>query len=158
MKNSIAMKCSSIIFVLPLLLAAAPAPAQVPDMASVPQQLRINLAWQVALEAADFSPGVLDGVFKRKSLQALTEFAARYFPGLTPYDERVYRTLQVDVDRALTAYTITPDDAAQVGGPLPDDWNEKSQLRRLNYESLADAIAEKFHCTRALLETLNPGL
>jgi lipoprotein-anchoring transpeptidase ErfK/SrfK len=31
-------------------------------------------------------------------------------------------------------------------------------MDRLGYESLADCITEKFHCTRALLETLNPGV
>ena len=66
--------------------------------------------------------------------------------------------LKVDVDNAFVVYTITVDDAAQVGGPLPEDWNEKSQLTRLNYESLADCIAEKFHCTGGLLTTLNPGI
>ena len=64
----------------------------------------------------------------------------------------------VDVDHAFTGYTISADDAAQIGGPLPDDWNEKSQLQRLNYESLADCISEKFHCSVSLLESLNPGL
>ena len=34
--------------------------------------------------------------------------------------------------------------------------NEKAQMKRLNYESLADCITEKFHCTQALLESLNP--
>src|SRR4051812_46973320 len=68
--------------------------------ASVPKQLRINIAWQIALEAADFSPGILDGVFKRKSLMALNEYAARSFPGLSPFDPQVYTALNVDVDHA----------------------------------------------------------
>ncbi len=126
--------------------------------AGVARQLRINIAWQIALDANDFSPGVLDGVFKRKGLMALTEYAARYFPGVSPYDEKVYRALKVDVDQAIVVYAITADDASQVGGVLPEDWNEKAQLRRLNYESLVDCITEKFHCTRGLLETLNPGV
>lgn len=124
----------------------------------VAKQLRINIAWQIALEAQDFSPGIIDGVFKRKGLMALNEYAARFFPGVSPFDMKVFQALQVDVDGAFATYTITPDDAAQVGGPLPDDWNEKSQLKRLNYESLADCIAEKFHCTQGILETLNPGI
>src|SRR3974377_207584 len=46
----------------------------------IARQLRINLAWQEALEGADFSPGLIDGVFKRKSLMALREYTDRYFP------------------------------------------------------------------------------
>ena len=60
--------------------AAAPAGAAQVVGPAVPKQLRINIAWQIALEAADFSPGILDGVFKRKSLMALNEYAARSFP------------------------------------------------------------------------------
>jgi lipoprotein-anchoring transpeptidase ErfK/SrfK len=135
--------------------SAAPpsAPAQQPS------QLQINIAWQIALEAADFSPGILDGVFKRKGLMALSEYAARYFPqAKTPFDPQVYAALKVDVFNAIVPYTVTADDAAQVGGPLPEDWNEKARLKRLDYESLIDCLAEKFHCTRGLLELLNPGV
>jgi lipoprotein-anchoring transpeptidase ErfK/SrfK len=147
------------------LCAAAPAAlaVTVPDpvtqpAAAVPKQLKINVAWQIALEAADFSPGILDGVFKRKSIMALDEYAARYFPGLNRFDSKIYEALKVDVDRAFVLYTVSADDAAQVGGPLSDDWNEKARLKRLDYESLAECLTEKFHCTRALLESVNPGV
>ena len=135
--------------------ARAQATATAPAVA---RQLRINIAWQIALEASDFSPGIIDGVFKRKGLMALNEYAARFFPGLSPFDPKVYQALKVDIDNALAPYTLTADDAAQIGGPLPDDWNEKSQLKRLNYESMADFVTEKFHTTRPLLESINPGI
>jgi len=121
-------------------------------------QVRINIAWQIALEASDFSPGIIDGAFGKKGVMALTEYAARNFPGLPIYDVKVYQALGVDVAGAQTTYTITSDDAAQVGGPLPDDWNAKAALTRLNYESFADCISEKFHCTLALLQKLNPAV
>ncbi len=150
---------------LALLAAAGPAPAQTTAPAATPvlvpavaKQLRVNLAWQIALEAADFSPGILDGAFQRKGVMALTEYAGRYFPGTPIYDLKVYQALKVDVDGALASYTITSDDAAQVGGPLPDDWNAKAAMKRLNYESLADCIPEKFHCTLGLLQKLNPAV
>jgi lipoprotein-anchoring transpeptidase ErfK/SrfK len=126
--------------------------------ARVDQQLRINIAWQVALEAADFSPGIIDGAFGTKGKMALKEYAARYFPGAPMYDVKVYQALRVDVPTALALYTVTSDDAAQVGGPIPDDWNIKAAMTRLNYESLTDCIAEKFHCTQGLLSKLNPGV
>lgn len=142
----------------PLVPATPPAPPPLSAAAkSVPQQTRINIAWQVALEAVDFSPGVLDGHFKRKSLMALNEYAARYFPGLQPFDVAVYQSLKVDVDNAVTTYKITDDDAMLIGH-ITEDWNEKSRMERLGYESLCDAITEKFHCTRVLLEAINPGV
>jgi lipoprotein-anchoring transpeptidase ErfK/SrfK len=124
---------------------------------SVPQQTRINIAWQISLEAVDFSPGIIDGHFKRKSLMALNEYAARYFPGVQPFDVAVFQSLKVDVDNAVTTYKITDDDAMLIGH-ITEDWNEKSRMERLGYESLCDAITEKFHCTRVLLEAINPGV
>ena len=151
--------------------AAAAAPAAAPVAAApivapptlsaaakaVPEQTRINIAWQIALEAADFSPGIIDSHFKQKSTMALKEYAARYFPGLKPFDPAVYKSLNVDVANAVTTYTLTADDAAMVG-QVTEDWNEKAAMARLGYESLCDAITEKFHCTLALLEALNPGV
>lgn len=120
-------------------------------------QLKINLAWQIALDGAHFSPGVIDGKFGKKSQLALGQYAAANFPGLTGFDRKVYEALRVDVKEAVASYTITDQDAAMVG-PLPDDWNEKAKLEHLNYTSLADCISEKFHCTQGLLTSLNPGV
>lgn len=127
------------------------------DHDKIPAQLRVNLAWQIALEAADFSPGILDGHFGRKSELALKEYAARYFPGKDKYDADVYLALDVNTDDAIVPYTITSADAALIG-PLPDDWNEKAKLDRLTYDTMIDCITEKFHCTRGLLQTLNPNM
>ena len=129
-----------------------------PAAVNIAKQTRVNIAWQVALEAADFSPGVIDGHFQRKSLMALNEFKDRFFPGASPFDLRVFKALKVEPEAAITTYTVTEDDAAQVGGALPEDWLAKSRLDKLRYESLADCITEKFHVSRVLLGVLNPGV
>jgi lipoprotein-anchoring transpeptidase ErfK/SrfK len=139
-------------------VTAASWPMEVNATNKVAKQLRINIAWQVALEASDFSPGIIDGAFGKKGTMALTEYAARNFPGVDKFDKSVYDTLNVDVAGAVVMYTVTEDDAAQVGGPLPEDWNAKARLSRLNYESFTDCLAEKFHCTQGLLAKLNPGM
>ncbi|HUO10666.1 MAG TPA: L,D-transpeptidase, partial [Phycisphaerae bacterium] len=142
--------------------APPPAPPAPPKL-NLNKQLRVNLAWQIALDAANFSPGILDGHFKRKSLMALSDYRDRFFPSPagfapnSPFDPKIFHALNVDVDGAVTTYEITADDAAQVG-MVPEDWNEKAKLDRLPYESLAECMGEKFHCTKVLLETLNPGL
>lgn len=126
-------------------------------LGKIPAQMRVNLAWQIALEAVDFSPGILDGHFGRKSQMALSEYAARFFPGKDKFDPEVFLSLNISVEEAVASYTITVDDAAKIG-PLPDDWNEKAKLDRLTYDTMIDYIAEKFHSTRALLQALNPGV
>jgi lipoprotein-anchoring transpeptidase ErfK/SrfK len=156
---SLALAILSLVSTSRLAPAQATAPEPPPPPPGVAKQLRINIAWQIALEASDFSPGIIDGAFGRKGTMALTEYAGRNFPGLSSiYDVKIYQELNVDVAGALTTYALTADDEAQVGGPLPDDWNAKAALKRLNYESLADCISEKFHCTQGLLQKLNPGV
>lgn len=145
------------LFALALLVAPLPARAQTtrsPRLTNA--QLKINLAWQIALDSAHFSPGVIDAKFGKKSQLALAQYAAANFPGLSPYDRKVFEALHVDVKDPLASYVITDQDAASVG-PLPDDWNEKSKLEHLNYTSLADCLSEKFHCTQSLLQALNPS-
>jgi lipoprotein-anchoring transpeptidase ErfK/SrfK len=154
--------CNGNRFIVPALAsiiffsANAPAKAQTTTQPRF-DKARIRLAWQIALEQANFSPGILDAQWGRKSDLALDEYAARFFPGVDKFDRQVYEALKVDVANAVTTYTITADDQAQVGD-LPDDWNEKAKLDRLNYDSLLDCISEKFQCTRALLQSLNPGV
>lgn len=136
------------------LSSAAQAQASRPELL---KQLKINLAWQIALDEAGFSPGIIDGNFGRRGHAAMAEYTARFFPKLKPLDPKVFAALNVDIEHAITKYKIDDADAAEVG-PLPEDWNEKAQLDRLPYDSLQDCLAEKFHCTRALLARLNPGV
>ncbi len=124
---------------------------------SLAEKIKIRIAWQIALAQANFSPGIIDGQWGRRSDLALTEYTAAYFPGINKFDRKVYEALKVDVAQVTTTYTITAEDEAQVGD-LPDNWNEKAKLERLNYDSLLDCISEKFQCTRGLLQMLNPGV
>jgi lipoprotein-anchoring transpeptidase ErfK/SrfK len=126
-------------------------------VAAEPASFHTAIAWQLALERSGFSPGIIDGQIGRKTELATREFQrARGLPVSGRLDARTAAALAVDPDRAVTVYTVQPADLAQVG-PAPDNWLEKSKLARLGYESMAAALAEKFHCTRGLLARLNPG-
>ncbi len=126
---------------------------------------RVSLAWQIALAANNFSPGILDGNFGPHSRTALKEYAARFFPGINPlnphdpqvYDPQVYDALGVNVKDVITQYTITQDDADAVGH-LHWTWLKMAASSRMPYSSLEDCICEKFHATEALMRALNPGL
>ncbi|MHB1767044.1 MAG: L,D-transpeptidase [Phycisphaerae bacterium] len=119
---------------------------------------RVALAWQIALAANNFSPGILDGNFGPHSRRALKEYAARFFPGVNPLDPHnpaVFNALGVDVKNAITQYTITQDDADAVGH-LHWTWLKMAAGSRMPYASLEDCLCEKFHSTEGLMRALNP--
>jgi len=127
--------------------------------AGAPSELSLaqRLAWQVALDRAGFSPGIIDGRPGAKTELATREFQhIRRLPVTGKLDAATAQLLGADPAYAATWCTITPDDAGQVGR-VPAGWVEKSKLSRLPYPSLDQLVAERYHCSRALLATLNPG-
>lgn len=115
------------------------------------------VAWQVALEAEGFSPGLIDGLDGPKTRTALRAFQFR--AGLEPTGVRDSGTaslLEVEPARALGTYVVRKDDERQVGD-CPSDWIERSRRRRLPFPTVADLVAEKFHTTKRCLERLNPN-
>jgi len=133
------------------------APSVSRSVAAPNADLKTNLAWQIALERVGFSPGIIDGSIGPKTQLATREFQRVRNLSITgKLDDATRAALAVDANGALTSYAVTSADLAQVG-PVPTDWIEKSKLAKLKYESLDAALAEKFHCSRALLGRLNPG-
>ena len=119
--------------------------------------LRSVVALQIALEKTGFSPGIIDGLPGPKTERAIREFQrARGLPPTGVVDSATRAALGIQEDDAFIRYTVTAADQAAVG-PVPAGWVEKSRLTRLAYPSLAEAIAEKFHCSQPLLARVNPG-
>ena len=126
----------------------------------IPKKMRINLAWQIALAANNFSPGIIDGVFGPDSRMALREYAASFFPGHNPFDPHdpaIFNALGVDVQHVIAQYTISNRDAQAVGH-LHYHWRAMAAASRMPYGSLEGCICEKFHTTRRLLSHLNPDV
>jgi lipoprotein-anchoring transpeptidase ErfK/SrfK len=145
--------------VLVLLIAvagpAAGAPSDVAALPAAPADSSLRLAWQIALDREGFSPGLIDGNPGKKTAMATAEFQrSRGLTATGTLDDATAASLGVNPAAALASYTVTASDLEQVGS-VPRSWSAKSRLSRLGYESLDWVLAEKFHCTRALLASLN---
>lgn len=115
-----------------------------------------TVAWQAALDRAGFSPGIIDGVMGAKTRAAIRAFQAHAgLPETGDFDLATADALGVDDAPAVRLYTLTGDDAADVG-PIPQGWVAKSRLSRLPYPTLAALVAERGHCSQRLLAKLNP--
>jgi lipoprotein-anchoring transpeptidase ErfK/SrfK len=61
------------------------------------------------------------------------------------------------ISQVFTTYIITKGDIENVG-ELPSDPAMQAKLKWLPYSSLAEAVAEKFHCDIDFLKELNPEI
>ena len=91
---------------------------------------------------------------------AVAAFAlAQNLPTADGFSREIWdRLAQIGGGPILTHYTVTPDD---VRGPflshVPKKMEAQSKLPALGYTGVRQAIAQKFHMSEALLDTLNPG-
>ena len=120
---------------------------QVPPAPAPAVPIPPALETQVMLDRAGFSPGVIDGRIGKNTRRALELFhqhgSEQPAPAVSP----------------LTTYTITEEDIRGPFAPsIPEDMVEKSKLPELGYTSVLEALAERFHCTPALLKQLNANL
>jgi len=103
------------------------------------------IALQVALDRAGFSCGVIDGRPGANTRRAMDAYRQQH--GRNP--ERL--------GEPLGRYQITSEDVA---GPfaeqIPTDLMEQAKLPALSYQSVVEALAERFHTTPQLLRSLNP--
>ena len=115
-----------------------------------------GVALQAALDHAGFSPGVIDGNTGRKTeiaLRAYQTFAS--LPVTGKIDDATRKSLGIDTRPGTRTYLITADDQKLIAPP-PKTWPEKAKVPLLGYQSLQNLVAERGHCSIALLSRLNP--
>lgn len=119
------------------------------------------LKTQVWLDRAAFSVGVIDGRWGKNSAIAIWWYQRSR--GLEPTgrgDEATIRMLAEEagfVD-AIVPHRLTADDVEGPFVSIPEDVYEQEKLSCLCFEHPLEKIAERFHASQELIESLNPGV
>jgi len=123
---------------------------------SEPRQL---MQAQVVLERLGFAPGVIDGRMGLSTKNALTGFQeANSLATSGEFDQPTMAALQRWRDIPATRVVTVPEGWGQGQyQPMPESSADQAKMQRLGYESLDEALAERFHTTVEVLYQLNPN-
>ncbi|MBX3732068.1 MAG: L,D-transpeptidase family protein [Verrucomicrobiae bacterium] len=142
---------------LPTAPLSPPIPEPARPMPFLPRIATNMLEVQIVLARHGIGSGSIDGVGGAQTEAALRAF--QYQQGLDEsgrLDRDTARALQLERP-PLQRHQVTAEDAAP-GTPVPDTWLAKSRLKRLDYASPLERLAERTHAHPKLLRRLNPGV
>lgn len=116
-------------------------------------------AAQVLLARAGFSSGVIDGHFGDLAISATKGFQeSAGLEATGRVDAETWAALQTNGNiPALVTVSVEPN-IPLAEGKLPRKPAAQAKLQALSYETLEEAVAEKYHTTPAALARLNPGV
>ena len=117
---------------------------------------------QALLDRAGFSVGEIDGRWGDNTELAVVWFQqAASLPATGLVDAATLRALAGRAgtpDSLVGMVALTAADVRGPFGPLPADIYARAELDALGFETLAEALGERFHTSPALLQRLNPGV
>jgi lipoprotein-anchoring transpeptidase ErfK/SrfK len=109
---------------------------------------------QIFLDNNDFGPGKIDGRMGEFFGKALIHYKKAHGMAATG---AVDSWLLDQVPETYTTFTIPPE-AENFVGATSGKPSEQAKLKRLNYGSLLELVAERYHSAEEFLKKLNPGM
>src|SRR5690606_20071593 len=111
---------------------------------------------QIFLDQAKFGPGVIDGKPGR-----FTELAVQAWNEVNGHPPDDWSAVMAAARRAVPnpfAVAVVPDFAGEWVDPtLPTKRSLQAQRKRMSYRSVAEFMAERYHCDVPYLTSLNTG-
>jgi lipoprotein-anchoring transpeptidase ErfK/SrfK len=136
-----------------LFIATTPESTDTVPLVASPAVARL----QILLDQHGASPGVIDAYDGENVRKAVMAFEFMYgLPVDGLLDADVLALLETNA-QVIGTYEITPDDEASLVPPIPSDYADMAQFEFLGYESVREAVAERFHMDIDFLAALNPS-
>lgn len=155
-------KCLAAVFLLVLVIGPVRAAEEKDAVPRGKTDMETAARLQIFLDRAEFAPGKIDGRYGQFTLKALALYRQSRGETSAPPPEKPDTAPDVSgidlssVDPVFLAYTVTEADLKNLG-KVPDDVPAQAKLKALTYQTVGEAIAEKFHTDVDFLSELNPG-